>query len=166
MEVEYLRLPAQKVAYIRHYGEYGLEPTRRTLNRLLRWATSRKLEGQILGIPWNNPRVTPPHECCYDACITVPPDFEAKHPAVETQTLEAGTYLVRRCHSVQGDLETPWQEFLAWYHQSDWEMTDQPCFEIYTDQSYQDPSGNWSLELYLPVYPKQAFSDEFAQPHP
>ena len=153
MEIEVRELPAQRVAYIRHYGPYGLEPTVRTLTRLLRWARSQQLleTGQVLGIPWDNPRFTPPEECCYDACITVPAEFEVSHPMVETQTLAAGTYLVRRCRSVAGDLETPWQEFLAWYGESDWELTEAPCFEVYLDDSHQDPSGDWELELHMPV---------------
>ena len=155
MKIEERQLEAQRVAYIRHYGAYGLEPTVQTLNRLIRWARSRKLleTGRVLGVPWDNPHFTPPEECCYDACITVPPDFEANHPMVEVQTLAAGTYLVRTCRSRDGDLETPWQEFLAWYGESDWEMTDAPWFEVYLNDSYQDPSGNWELELHMPVHP-------------
>lgn len=155
MEISEKQLAEQRVAYVRHYGEYGLEPTLRTLKRLLRWAGSRDLlRGRVLGIPWNNPKVTPAGECCYDACIDVPADFEPDHPAISVQTLQAGTYLVRSCECVDGDLETPWQEFLAWYRESDREMTDEPCFEVYLDGSYEDQSGNWSMELFMPVYPR------------
>lgn len=154
MDISRQELQPQRVAFVRHYGEYGLQPTLKTLKRLLRWAGSRGLleEGRVLGIPWNNPKVTPAEECCYDACITVPNDFESDHPVIQVQDLAGGTYLVRSCTCQDGDLEKPWQEFLAWYHQSDWELTDDPCFEIYTNESYQDPSGNWSLELYMPVH--------------
>jgi DNA gyrase inhibitor GyrI len=157
MEISVKQLSEQRVAYVRHFGDYGLQPTLRTLKRLLRWAGSRGLlkGGRVLGIPWDNPRVTPPEECCYDACIEVPSDFESDHPAIEVQVLESGTYLMRATHCVDGDLETPWQEFLAWYRESDWEMTDEPCFEVYTDSSYEDLSGNWSLELYMPVCSKE-----------
>ena len=34
MKIEERQLEAQRVAYIRHYGAYGLEPTVQTLNRL------------------------------------------------------------------------------------------------------------------------------------
>jgi AraC family transcriptional regulator len=156
MEIAEIQLPARRVAYVRHFGEYGLQPTLRTLKRLLRWAGSRGLldAGRVLGIPWNNPRVTPAEDCCYDACIEVPDHFEPDHPAIGAQTLEAGTYLVRSCNCVNGDLETPWQEFLAWYRESPWEMTDEPCFEVYLERSYLDDSGNWTLELYMPVHPQ------------
>lgn len=153
MTIEVRNLPPQRVAYLRHFGEYGLVPTLKTLNRLVRWAGPRGLleRGQLLGIPWNNPRVTLPEECCYDACLTVGPEFHSDHPLIEVQSLVGGTYLVRSVKVENGDLETPWQEFLAWYHESDWQLSDDPCFEVYRSDSHQDPSGNWSMELHMPV---------------
>jgi len=151
--VEVKRIPEFKVAYIRHFGEYGMEGTLRTLTRLLRWGRSRGLleTSQVLGIPWNDPRVTPAQECCYDACLTVPIDFESDHPIIATQVLPASTYLVRTCRCTAGDLETPWQEFLAWYNESPWDMTGQACFEVYTENSFEDETLNWSLQLHIPV---------------
>lgn len=154
MKVEHRQLPDTKVAYIRHFGEYGLNPTLKTLTRLHRWAQSRGLaESRFLGVPWNNPRFTPPEECCYDACVEVAMEFESDHPMVPVQVLPGGSYLVRICDCQEGDLETPWQEFLAWQDESEWVMTDDPCFEVYTNNSWQDASGNWSLELHMPVEP-------------
>jgi DNA gyrase inhibitor GyrI len=153
VKIEVEERPETRIACIRHFGEYGLEATLKTLARLLRWAGPRSLleSGRILGIPWNNPKVTAPEECCYDACVTVSDEFEVNHPIVFVQTLSAGTYLVRTCECRDGDLETPWQEFLAWYEESEWEMTGEACFEVYLNNSCQDATGNWSLELNIPV---------------
>lgn len=153
MHIEVQELDALQVAYIRHYGPYGLEPTQRTLKRLLKWAASRRLleKPRVLGIPWNNPKVTPHNECCYDACLVVEPSFQSDHPSIGVQIIPGGRYLVRRCKAESGDLETPWQELLAWYQDSPWEIADGPCFEIYADESYLDANGNWSMQLFMPV---------------
>lgn len=141
------------MAYIRHKGPYGLKPTFNTLRRVTSWARSRQLpeDTRVLGIPWHNPRVTPPEECCYDACVAVPGGFQSDHPRISVQVLPAGLYLVRTCRAEEGDLETPWQEFLAWLEESPWEMSDSPCFEVYLHGCHTDPSGDWDLELHIPV---------------
>ena len=153
LQIEREQLPEVWVAYIRQVGPYGLQPTFKTLQRVTRWARSRKLleAGRVLGIPWHNPRVTPPEDCWYDACVTVAEGFESDHPRISVQVIPAGNYLVRRCRADNGDLETPWQEFLAWYRESGWEMTDGPCFEVYESGCYSDSSGNWELALHIPV---------------
>lgn len=157
MDVEIKTLPEIWLAYIRQIGQYGLKPTIKTLNRVTRWARSRQiLQGaQVLGIPWHNPKVTPHEECWYDACVTVPPGFSSDHPSISVQVIPPSRYLVRTCRAVDGDLESPWQEFLRWYRESGWEMTSEACFESYLNESYQDPTGNWDLALHIPVSEKR-----------
>lgn len=113
LKIQIEQLPELWVAYIRNVGPYGLQPTLKTLQRITRWARSRKLleGGRVLGIPWHNPRVTPHEDCWYDACVSVLQGFQSDHPSISVQIIQAGTYLVRECRAESGDLETPWQEF-------------------------------------------------------
>jgi len=153
LEIRIEPLTELRVAYIRNVGPYGLSPTLKTLQRVTRWARSRRLleAAQVLGIPWHNPRVTPAEELWYDACVSVPERFESDHPSISVQVIPAGSYLVRECRAEDGDLETPWQEFLAWYEKSEWEMSDGPCFEVYRNGCYSDPTGNWEMALHIPI---------------
>lgn len=58
------------------FGAYTQE-VEHTWERIYRWAESRELlteETRLMGIPRNNPYITPPEKCRYDCCITVPED--------------------------------------------------------------------------------------------
>ena len=67
-------MPAQKVAYMRHVGAYGPEGIGALWTRLLRWAEARDLwtaERVCYGVVHDNPHVTAPEKCRYDAAIAI-----------------------------------------------------------------------------------------------
>ena len=72
--INLMDMPAYRVAYKRVVGPYGLKNNEVVFKKLFKWAYLQFNTDKImaLGIIWDNPGVTVPEQCRYDACITVP----------------------------------------------------------------------------------------------
>ena len=80
MNVTVKTLPSQPVAYMRHVGPYGGKGIGELWQKLMRWASARDLwtaDRVCVGISYDDPRVTDPDKCRYDAGIVVPAGFKA-----------------------------------------------------------------------------------------
>jgi len=80
MTVEIEDLRACRVAYMRLVAPYGAETIPALWERFIRWMEERGLltpDCLKLGIAHDSPRVIPPEQCRYDACVVVANDFEA-----------------------------------------------------------------------------------------
>lgn len=77
MKITIEELPESKIAYFRNVGEYGEKRNKELMESFKKWA---QLNGAfdnstILGIPQDNPEVTPKEECRYDVCVIVNKNF-------------------------------------------------------------------------------------------
>lgn len=73
MDVRVETLPSYRLAYVRQIGPYGPANVQ-AMEELKSWAREKGLltESAVLfGIPQDNPQITPPEQCRYDACITI-----------------------------------------------------------------------------------------------
>jgi DNA gyrase inhibitor GyrI len=80
MKVEIEDLPAYHVAYMRSVAPYDAETIPALWERFIGWMEGRGLltpDCLKLGIAHDSPRVVPPDQCRYDACLVVPDDFQA-----------------------------------------------------------------------------------------
>jgi AraC family transcriptional regulator len=78
MKVAIDKLPPYHVAYMRWVGPYGPETIPALWQRFIQWMERRGLlapDNLKLGIAHDSPRVVPPAQCRYDACLVVPEDF-------------------------------------------------------------------------------------------
>ncbi len=86
VKVEIKNFPGCRVACVRQIGPYG--PTLQDAwTRSTKWAGKNGLLGPetaALGISWDNPELTPPERCRYDACVVLPEDFQ--NPGAPTVT--------------------------------------------------------------------------------
>lgn len=95
MKITIEELPESRIAYFRNVGEYGGKQNKKLMESFKKWA---KLNGVfhnsiILGIPQDNPSITPKEECRYDVCVVVNKDFNVPQPA-QVGKLPRGKYAV------------------------------------------------------------------------
>lgn len=89
-------MPKQRIAYMRNVGPYGLG-NKELMERLKAWADKNGLfhaAAIILGIARDDPALTPPLKCRYDACIVVKDDFFIPDEYVREDWLPGGRYAV------------------------------------------------------------------------
>jgi AraC family transcriptional regulator len=94
VDVRIETIPVLRVAFMRHTGPY--QEVKETWEKLMAWAGPRGLLAgapQILGVPLDDPEVTPPDKVRYDACIVVD-DRIRPEGEVGVQQVGGGEYAV------------------------------------------------------------------------
>ena len=84
------------IAYMRRTGAYGIE-CKAVMEQLKSWAKQTNNlndDSIILGIALDNPEVTAPESCRYDACLVVSNNFHTDDGNVHTRKLNGGKYCV------------------------------------------------------------------------
>lgn len=144
-----------RIAYFRNIGPYGPENLQ-LMKKLKIWAKEEKLlikGAQILGIPQDNPEVTPGEKCRFDCAIHLPEDFQVKDDVANT-TLPGGKYAVLEVDHTPGAILQGWVDlFDKWLPESGFQIDNRPVFERYTgsgDQVSDEPS---KCEICIPVCP-------------
>lgn len=92
--IEIKELPSQHVAYTQTMQGYttGIIQTWKNLKL---FATEHQLmqkDTVYMGIPFDNPGITPSEKCRYRACITVPKDVVHTHGEIKTANIPGGKY--------------------------------------------------------------------------
>jgi len=149
------RKPAT-VAYLRHLGPYGEPIGQFWKETYLPWAVMNKLgaDHARYGISHDDPSITAPEQCRYDACAEVSPDFMATGGALKT-TIPGGKYAVL---SFKGTVEQAGKEWAAllrdWLPSSGLQLDGRPCFEYYPKGATHDgKTGEFECEICIPVMP-------------
>ncbi|AEY66173.1 GyrI-like domain-containing protein [Clostridium sp. BNL1100] len=89
-------IPLCSIAYIRQIGAYGAENIR-TMEQLKQWAVANNLMNNktvIFGIAHDNPQITPPENCRYDACILLADKHFPAEGNLKHGELSGGKYAV------------------------------------------------------------------------
>ena len=149
------RQPAT-IAYLRHLGLYGEPIARFWQETYVPWAVMNKL-GAVhsrYGISHDDPSITSPEQCRYDACAEVSPDFVATGGALKT-TIPAGKYAVLKFKGTVEQVGDAWAALLrAWLPSSDLQLDARPCFEYYPKGAAFDcETGEFECEICIPVVP-------------
>lgn len=164
MKVEVKVFPAYHVAYIRHITGYSKgvasDEIAQAFQRVCGWALAHDLfrpGALVIGIPYDNPEITPNDRCRYDACVTIPEAVQEGSGEVGIEDISGGKYAV--CHievsaqETQKIGETVDQMYGEWLPASGFTVEDQPALEIYYDTS-NHPQGSWiSMDYCIPVKP-------------
>lgn len=149
------RQPAT-VAYLRHLGPYGESIARFWQNTYLPWAVMNKLgrDHARYGISYDDPSITAPEQCRYDACAEVAPDFIATGGALKT-TIPGGKYAVLRFKGTVNEVGEAWAALLRdWLPSSGLQLDNRPCFEYFPKGAARDyETGEFECELCIPVIP-------------
>jgi len=155
MDVKLIERKPQRVAYMRHVGPYGEPISRFWMEQVAPWMAADGLMGHArYGISHDDPSITDPGQCRYDACVEAADDYQPSAPALIT-VLPGGRYATMPFRG------TSVQVFLAWTHLlRDWlpasqlQLDNRPCFEYYPVGSRYDPAtGAFECQICIPVAP-------------
>lgn len=164
LQIEAKTLPDMHVAYIRHIQGYrkGAPDSRigQAFERVCRWAGARNLFGPdtlVVGIPHDNPAITPGDRCRYDACVTIPPEIVASQGAISVQDIPGCTYAVCRIEAGASEanrigemIDALYAEWLLeWLPDSGYQADDRPPLEIY----HQAVDGWICMDYCIPIKP-------------
>jgi AraC family transcriptional regulator len=134
MNVDVREMPSYSVAYVRNMGPYGPEGCGGAFQKLMEWAAPRGFTGKgsiFFGICMDDPDITPPEKCRYDACVMVPEGTPVEGD-VGFQIIPGGLYGVYRKAVGSGEYTEAWQELIGnWLPQSGYEPDARPFYERY-----------------------------------
>lgn len=157
MNVKLKELPRYRVAYMRYVGPFGAHGIPELWKRFSEWMTTRGLLGPDsikLGIGHDDPEVTAPGKCRYDACVVVPESFVGDK-WVNTMALPGGKYAVAEFVGSAHTIREAWEAlYRSWLPGSGYQPDDRPCLEIYRGNPQIDNRpGMFRCEVCVPVRP-------------
>ena len=154
MKVEVKDMPAFRIAYVMHIGEYG-SGISEAYDKLCTWAAPRGLLAgnvQFMGICWDNPDITPKNKCRFYAAMTVPEDIEAERE-IGVMNIEASRCVVGRFQGPREEFKVAYKKIYAEYIPDHGYLpTDNPCYEIYYKDPEEEPVG-FDVDICVPVKP-------------
>ncbi len=150
--MEIKTFPAYHIAYVQSREGYN-RSIGGAWRTLFRWASPKNLvtgNTLMIGIPLDNPDITPRGKCRYNACITVPPEVRAEGE-VGTGQIAAGKYSVYHFRGKQSLIKDAYSYIYGvWLPQSGWVPKDRPALEIYSGARRQKIP---EYDICLPVKP-------------
>jgi AraC family transcriptional regulator len=153
MKVQIIERKPTAIAYLRHVGPYGQPIGTFWQTQVYPWMVASGLTGQPrYGISHDDPRVTAPEQCRYDAGCEIPASVLARGDAHRT-TIPGGRYAALGFKGVVADFESAWNALLRdWLPSSGLQLDSRPMFEYYpTDSSYDPATGVLECQLCVPV---------------
>lgn len=154
MNAEVMTLPDYNVAYVRKLGAYTKEVCGQAIEEIIDWAGPRGylINGQIMGIYWDDPDVTPPERCRTDACVTIPDGTPSDDKAgINIQTITGGEYAVCHIEMLPDNFQGVWKDAFEWLVTNGYECADRPCFEIYHNDPKTHPEGKCIFDICIPL---------------
>jgi AraC family transcriptional regulator len=146
------KLPACRVAFVRHVGPYSAVGS--AWDRLLTLVGKDGWLGgdtQFLGICHDDPAVTPSHRIRYDACVTIDPRFEARDD-IGVQVVPGGEYAVLTHIGAYSNLAESYRQlFGLWLPQSGRRLRMTPSFEAYLNSPESTAPEDLIVDLHVPL---------------
>jgi AraC family transcriptional regulator len=155
MEVQVIERKPAPIAYLRHVGPYGQQIGTFWQAQVYPWMLANGLMGQPrYGISHDDPRVTAPEQCRYDAGCEIAAGILARGDARRT-TIPGGQYAALNFKGVVAEFEPAWNALLRdWLPSSGLQLDARPMFEYYpADSSYDPATGVLECQLCVPVTP-------------
>lgn len=156
MKVAVINREPATIAYHRHIGPYGEAIATFWQETYVPWAIASRLgaDHARYGISYDDPSITPPEQCRYDACAEVTPDFVATGGAIKA-TVPGGKYAVLRFKGTVEEVGEAWAAILRdWLPSSGLQLDERPCFEYYPKGAvYDAETGAFECEICIPVTP-------------
>jgi len=152
VEVAVKRLQPFRVAYARHIGPY--DQVGEAWSKLMMWAGPRRLLGPSmvrLGIPHDDPEITPPERLRYDAALVVP-DGVTGSGDVAIQEIAGGQYAVAMHRGPYDRLGETYAALCGqWLPASGREARNAPPLEFYRVSFEQAPPEEFVTEICVPL---------------
>jgi AraC family transcriptional regulator len=152
MDVDLLRLPPARVAFVRHVGPYRSVGAawERLLPRLGKegWLGAGS---RFIGVCFDDPDVTPAARIRYDACVTVDAAFTPRDE-IGLRTIPGGDYARATHAGPYAKLGASYRRLLGeWLPRSGRELRDVPCFEVYQNDPETTAPKDLLTDLYVPL---------------
>lgn len=153
MTVKLVDRPPVSVAYLRHTGPYGTDISRFWMKTVAPWMEANNLMGrERFGISLDDPSITNPDRCRYDACVQSAAD-EVLAGDAQHKVIPGGKYAVLAYEGTGADIGVAWDALLRdWLPKSGLQLDSRPFFEHYpVDGKYDPKSGAFSCNICVPV---------------
>ena len=155
MNVKIVERQPAKVAYLRYVGPYGQPVSEFWQARVYPWMVTNSLLGRPrYGVSLDDPGVTAPEKCRYDAGVELPAGFSAGRDCLTT-TIAGGKYAEGAFRGKVADIGEAWNALLRdWLPASGMQLDGRPCFEYYPpDAGYDAHTGIFSCSIVIPLAP-------------
>lgn len=141
-------LPDYRIAYMRRVGQYGPNNIE-VMEKLKEWAKKKNLlESAILfAIPQDNPEITLPDKCRFDACIVISQDVQLDDLVCEGK-LSGGKYVIYEIKHTAEDIQKAYFTIFRSLQSNGYQIDhNKPIMEKYIS----DMTNNPYCEICVPV---------------
>jgi AraC family transcriptional regulator len=155
MQVQLIDRAPTRIAYRRHVGPYGPSIHAFWMNEVAPWLQTHALHQRPrYGISHDDPSITDPAQCRYDAAAEVDAAFVPGAGAFVT-TLPGGRYASMPFFGSSQEIGAAWQSLLRdWLAGSGLQLDARPCFEYYApDARYEPETSRFGCDIVIPVMP-------------
>lgn len=155
MNVEIKKLPATRVAYMRHVGPYGESGVSQAWQRFAAWCESSGLmepRRKMFGISQDSPDITVPERCRYDCCVAFE-EARTGDDSIAIQIIPGGLYGCGNFSGTALEIYGAWHRMCSeWLPGSGFESDERPWFEMYLeDFVFDEATGRFNCLLCLPI---------------
>lgn len=154
MQVEIVEFATTKVAVVEHCG--APERVYESAAKLIAWRKETGLspvaKARTFGVPYSNPKTTPPDEFRWDVCGEVMAEIEPNRHGVINGVIPGGRcamFTHKGSHSVMDD--SICQLYDLWLPQSGEELRDYPCFFHYRNFIHEVDEFELLTDVYIPL---------------
>jgi AraC family transcriptional regulator len=153
MKVRLIDREPVHVAYLRYTGPVGPGIGKFWMETVAPWMQTNNLYGRDrYGISLDDPSVTKPAACRYDACVASPED-EVLSGDPQRKVIPGGKYAALSFEGTGREIGAAWDSLLRdWLPQSGLQLDSRPFFEHYpADGKYDPKTGAFSCNICVPV---------------
>jgi AraC family transcriptional regulator len=162
MKVEIVERVPVPIACLRYVGSYGPAIGRFWIEKYAPWAAARGfgVEHARYGIGHDDPSVTRPDRCRYDACAEITPELAADIAAgivpiggAFLTTLPGGCHATIPFRGTAAQIGAAWHALLdIWLPASGFRHGPGSAFEYYPRDAFLDQAtGEFACELWVPL---------------
>lgn len=156
LPVNVVPLPERPIAYLRANDSYRSDAAPRAFRRVLDWAAAHGVtpaNGELLGLSFDDPEVTPLAQCSYDVALRLPRGV-APGPGFSRRTIPAGKFAVCRCIGGIEVVDRAWNYlFKVWLPRSRWQPANFPAMERFVTWPAGPADAQWDLEACILLAP-------------
>jgi AraC family transcriptional regulator len=151
MKIEVKTLEPLRVAYLRQVGPYhGAYRVWQDFRTRLKPDGLPRTDSLCIGVPMDNPQITPQEKLRYDACVTVEENYVPRKP-VRVRTLAGGDYVVARNCPIGAIAKGYEKLFRSWLPKSGRKVRKAPSLLVAVNIPGGMPPAFGFTDIYVPL---------------
>jgi AraC family transcriptional regulator len=144
----------KQIIYIRSVGPYGGTGMGQIWSQLIEFIKKHRLWSfgmSFYGISYDDPGLTDPEQCRYDACVSVKKQI-AVEGGIKYGTIGGGKYAIFKYIGPYSNLGLVYNWiFKVWIPASGYSLRDAPPFEEYINNPEKTASEKLKTAIYIPI---------------